>query len=84
MNDMDKHKWEPDRHEGNPGKAYREELENKGSSFTDTPSETEARDKAKIEKVLTGQGQKMDTVAPDELNDEAMNEEIRRETLEKE
>lgn len=81
---MDQHKWEPNRKEGNPQKAFREELNNKGSSLNDTPAESEARDEAKIEKVLTGQGQKMDTVAPDELQrDQAMEEEIRRETLEK-
>jgi len=78
---MDKHKWEPDRKVGNPDKAYRDELNNDGSSFTDTPSETDARDKAKVEKVLTGQGQKMDSVAPDELLDDSSNEAIRRETL---
>lgn len=78
---MDKHKWEPDRKVGNPDKAYRDELNNDGSSFTDTPSETDARDKAKVEKVLTGHGQKMDSVAPDELLDDDSNEAIRRETL---
>lgn len=79
---MDTHKWEPDRKEGNPDKAYNDELDNKGSTFTDTPSETEARDKAKVEKVLTGQGQKMDTVAPDEFDDDVDEDAIRRETLE--
>lgn len=78
---MEERKWEPDRKVGNPDKAYQEELENKGSTFTDTPSETEARDKAKVEKALSGESQKMDSVHPDELldNDE---EAIRRETLE--
>jgi hypothetical protein len=78
---MDKRKWEPDRKTGDPDKAYREELENKGSTFTDTPSESAARDKAKVEKVLSGETQKMDTVAPDELQDDN-DEEMRRETLE--
>lgn len=82
---MDKQNWEPDHNKSNPEKAYREELHNEGSSLTDSPAESEARDKAKIEKVLTGQGQKMDTVAPDELQqDDISDEEIRRETLEKE
>jgi len=79
---MDKHKWEPDRKEGNPDKAYRDELENKGSTFTDTPAEAEARDKAKVEKVMSGETQKIDSVSPDELQDDN-DEEIRRETLDK-
>lgn len=78
---MDKQKWEPDSREGNPDKAYRDEMVEKGSSFTDTPTEADARDKAKVEKVLSGQGQKIDSVHPDELQDDS-DEAIRRETLE--
>lgn len=78
---MDNHKWEPDRKLGNPDKAYREELANEGSSFTDTPSEADARDKAKVEKVVSGEGQKIDSVHPDELQDDNIDE-MRRETLE--
>jgi hypothetical protein len=78
---MNTHKWEPDRKEGNPDQAYRDELAEKGSTFTDTPSETEARDKAKVEKALTGQSQKIDTVHPDDLQDDNMDA-ITRETLE--
>lgn len=78
---MDKRNWEPDRKTGNPDKAYREELDNKGSSFADTPSEADARDKAKVEKVISGQTQKIDSVHPDELQDDNMDE-MRRETLE--
>lgn len=78
---MEERKWEPDRKEGNPDKAYREELANKGSTFTDTPSEADARDKAKVEKALSGESQKMDSVHPDELLDDD-DEAIRRETLE--
>ena len=74
-------KFEPDRKVGNPNEAYREELENKGSMFTDTPSETEARDKAKVEKALTGESQKIDSVHPDELLDDD-DDAVRRETLE--
>ena len=81
---MDKHKWEPDRKGGNPDKAYHDELNDRGSSLSDTPSESEARDKAKIEKVLSGQGQKIDTAAPDELEeDNGSDGSIGRETLEK-
>lgn len=68
--------------EGNPDKAYRDELSAKGSTFTDTPSEAEARDKAKVEKVMHGDTQKMDSVHPDELQDDDAEEEMHRETLE--
>ncbi|NTS43585.1 hypothetical protein HRG84_22085 [Flavisolibacter sp. BT320] len=78
---MEERKWEPDRKEGNPEKAYRDELENKGSMLSDSPSESDARDKAKVEKALSGQSQKMDSVHPDELQDDD-DEAIRRETLE--
>lgn len=78
---MDSRKWEPDSREGNPEKAYNDELAGKGSTFTDTPSESDARDKAKVEKSLTGQSQKMDGVHPDELGDDDMDE-MTRETLE--
>lgn len=78
---MAERKWEPDRKVGDPNEAYREELDNKGSTFTDTPSEAEARDKAKVEKALSGESQKMDSVHPDELLDDD-DEAIRRETLE--
>lgn len=67
---------------GNPNKVYREEIENKGSTFTDTPAESDARDAAKIEKAQTGQSQKMDGIDPDELDDGNLADEIRRETLE--
>lgn len=78
---MDKHNLEPDRKEGDPGGVFREELRNEGSTFTDTPSESDARDKAKVQKAISGQSQKMDTVHPDELKDDDMDEQI-RETLE--
>lgn len=78
---MDKNKWEPDSRPGNPDKAYRDELEGKGSTFSDTPTESDARDKAKVEKVLSGETQKIDSVHPDELRDDE-NDDILRETLE--
>lgn len=77
---MDTHKWEPDRKEGNPDKAYNDELAGKGSTFTDTPSETEARDRAKVEKSLSGESQKIDSVHPDDLMDDDTDE-MRREML---
>lgn len=78
---MDNHKWEPDSRAGNPDKAYREELENKGSTFTDTRTEADGRDKAKVEKVLSGETQKMDTSDPDDLGDDGNDDAVRRETL---
>jgi hypothetical protein len=78
---MDNKKWEADNREGDPEKAYRDELNNKGNAFTDNPEEADARDKAKVEKALTGQSQKIDSVHPDELNDDDMDDMI-RETLE--
>ncbi|GAA4747881.1 hypothetical protein GCM10023229_30220 [Flavisolibacter ginsenosidimutans] len=68
---------------GDPNRAYREELNEKGSTFTDTHAESEARDKAKIEKAATGQSQKMDGGNPHAEEDTVSDEEIRRETLEK-
>ena len=75
---------DPGNETGNPGKAYREELENNGSTFTDTPAESDARDMAKIHKAATGQTQKMDGGNPHaDDEDSVSDEEIRRETLEK-
>lgn len=68
---------------GNPEKVYRDELENKGSTFTDTNDESDARDKAKIEKVARGESQKMDGDNPYQDEDTVSDDEIRRETLEK-
>ncbi|MDB5205753.1 MAG: hypothetical protein JWR72_828 [Flavisolibacter sp.] len=73
---------DPQKDIGNPDKAYRDELANKGNAFTDTPSESDARDRAKIEKAQTGETQKMDGGDPDEFDDGELGEEIRRETLE--
>lgn len=79
---MKKINLDADSKRGDPEKAYRDELQEKGSSFTDTPSETEARDKAKIEKALSGQSQKIDSVDPDELLDDNDDGNL-RETIEK-
>ena len=68
---------------GNPEKAYREELHEKGSTFTDTNAESAARDQAKIQKAASGQSQKMDGGNPHADEDTVNDEEIRRETLEK-
>ena len=75
-------KYDPDKI-GDPDKAYNQELEHKGSSFLDTPAESDARDRAKIHKVSTGETQKMDGDNPYIDEDTVSDEEIRRETLEK-
>ena len=62
-----------------PSRVYKEELENRGSTFLDNSRQSEARDQAKIEKALSGQSQKIDSVDPEELrpthNDEILERE---------
>jgi hypothetical protein len=63
-----------DREPGNkgkdkPAKVYNDEMNNKGNSFLDTDKESKARDMAKVNKALNGQGQKMDSVHPDDLKE---------------
>ncbi len=53
----------------NPDKVYRDELNHKGSFLNDTPAESMARDKAKIEKSQRSDSQKMDGIHPDELDE---------------
>ena len=54
---------------GNPDKVYKDELNNRGGGLFDTKQESDARDAAKIEKSLSGQGQKMDSVSEKKLTD---------------
>ncbi len=70
-------------HSNNPDQAYRDELKEKGSTFTDTNDEAAARDEAKIHKAASGQSQKMDGGNPYADEDSVSDEEIRRETIEK-
>jgi hypothetical protein len=50
----------------NPAKVYEDELHNrKGGDFFDSEEESEARDRAKVEKARHGYGQKMDAMPPD-------------------
>jgi hypothetical protein len=72
-----------DKQTDDPGKAYRDELNEKGSTFTDTNVESAARDEAKMRKAASGQSQKMDGGNPHAEEDSTSDEEIRRETLEK-
>ena len=75
---MDNKKFNTDQ-KSNPEKAYREELSEKGSTFADTPEESEARDQAKIQKAATGQSQKIDGGNPFAEEDTVSDEEISRE-----
>lgn len=63
----------------NPAKAYNDQLNERGSELFDTPEEVKARDKAKVERAISGRGQKMDSVHPDDLkqtrNDEMIEQE---------
>lgn len=70
---------------GNPQETYRDEMSGKpGGTFLDTNAEADARDQAKLDKVASGQTQKMDGGNPHaDEDDSASDEEIRRETLEK-
>lgn len=52
-----------------PAKVYNDEMNDKGNSFLDTDNESKARDMAKVNKALSGQGQKMDSVHPDDLRE---------------
>jgi len=52
-----------------PDQVYQDELNNRGKEIFDTEREGDARDMAKIQKAITGQGQKMDSVHPDDLDD---------------
>lgn len=79
---MNNKRYDPDS-TGNPDKVYNEELENKGSTFLDTPAEADARDLAKIQKASTGQSQKIDGSDPYEDGGTTDDDGTRRETLEK-
>ena len=63
----------------NPGKAYRDELQEKGSTFSDSPIESHARDRAKIEKTSSPDSQKMDGNNPFAEEDTQSDEEVNRE-----
>jgi hypothetical protein len=63
----------------NPGKAYNDELHQKGSTFTDSPIESAARDKAKIERTASPDSQKLDGNNPFAEEDTQSNEEVNRE-----
>ncbi len=58
---------------GNPDKVYNEELNNQGSGLFDTQQEGEARDAAKIEKALSGETQKTDSIGAVNFNDPSDN-----------
>jgi hypothetical protein len=58
-----------DKRKENPAKAYNEEMNDKGNSFLDTQKESKARDMAKVNKAIDEEGQKMDSVHPDDLKE---------------
>ncbi len=66
--------------QNNPGKAYSEELREKGSTFTDSSIESDARDKAKMEKTSSPNNQKLDGNNPFADEDTVSDEEMNRET----
>ena len=64
----------------NPGKAYSDELGNKGSTFTDSPIESAARDQAKVKRTSSpDNSQKIDGNNPFAEEDTQSDEEVNRE-----
>lgn len=53
--------------EVNPQKRFQDEPYSKGDESTDRSGEGQSQDLSTIERVISGDGQKMDTVHPDEL-----------------
>ena len=67
--------------QNNPDKAYRDELKQRGSTFTDSPIESAARDKAKMERTSSpANSQKIDGNNPFADEDSVSDEEMNRET----
>jgi len=62
-----------------PQKKYGEELRGEGSTFTDSPIESAARDQAKIEKTSSPDSQKIDGNNPFADEDTQSDEEVNRE-----
>ena len=62
-----------------PGKAYHDELERKGSTFTDSPIESAARDQAKVQRTSSPDSQKMDGNNPFAEEDTQSDEEVNQE-----
>jgi hypothetical protein len=75
---MDDKKFNTDQ-KSNPEKVYQDELNEKGSTFTDNEEESEARDQAKIQKAASGQSQKIDGGNPYADEDTVSDEEVNRE-----
>lgn len=65
--------------QNNPDKAYRDELDQKGSTFTDSPLESSARDQAKIQRTSLPDSQKIDGNNPFAEEDTQSDEEVNRE-----
>jgi hypothetical protein len=66
-------------HQSKPGETYREELQEKGSTFGDSPIESDARDIAKIQKTSLPDSGKNDGNNPFAEEDTQSDEEVNRE-----
>ena len=66
-------------HRNNPGKTYDDELKEKGTTFNDSPLESDARDRAKMEKTSSPNSQKIDGNNPYADEDTTSDEEMNRE-----
>ena len=66
--------------QNNPEKAYHDEFDQKGTTFTDSPIESEARDRAKILRTASPDSQKIDGNNPFADEDSLSDDEINRET----
>ena len=65
--------------QNDPDKAYREELEQKGSTFRDSPLESEARDQAKMQRTSFPDSQKIDGNNPFAEEDTQSDDEVNQE-----
>jgi len=53
--------------EKDPEQTYRDEMHDRGHAIFDNEAQGDARDRAKMDKALGGQGQKIDSAHPDDL-----------------
>ncbi|RYF85833.1 MAG: hypothetical protein EON98_05465 [Chitinophagaceae bacterium] len=63
-----------------PDEAYRQELDRKGTTFNDSPVESDARDDAKMVRTSHPDSQKIDGNNPFAEEDTVSDEEIHKET----
>lgn len=65
--------------QNNPEESYRNELHEKGTTFGDSPVESDARDTAKIQRTSSPESQKIDGNNPFAEEDTQSDEEVNRE-----